>query len=222
MAFNVVENTPDRVSIENVLVSVYDKSGLEKLVAGLLAASPRVQLYSTGGTYRRIEEILGGDDRLHAITDLTGRREMQGGLVKTLDFSIYLGLLAEPYNNAHEADIARTGAIRFDATVVNLYPFQQVISDSEVSLEAARGNIDIGGPTMIRASAKNFLRVAAICDPTDYDGVLSEMRENQGTIGLETRFRLARKAFAHTAEYDSAIARYLAATPAVDLPYNRR
>lgn len=222
MAFNVVETTPDRVPIRNVLISVFDKSGLQELVSGLVSASPRVQLYSTGGTYRRIAETLAGDDRLHSISDLTGQPEMQGGLVKTLDFSIYLGLLAEPYNEAHEADIDRASAIRFDATVVNLYPFRQVVSDAGVSVETARSNIDIGGPTMIRASAKNFLRVAAVCDPADYGEVVSEMQSHEGTLGLDTRFRLAQKAFAHTAEYDSAIARYLSAASETDLPYNRR
>jgi phosphoribosylaminoimidazolecarboxamide formyltransferase/IMP cyclohydrolase len=130
--------------------------------------------------------------------------------VKTLDFKIYLGLLTETYNPSHQADLKRTGAVPIDMVVVNLYPFQETIAKPDVTVENARGNIDIGGPCMIRASAKNFIRVAPVVDPADYPGILDEMRASSGRTSLDLRFRLARKAFDHTARYDRAIAGYLA------------
>jgi phosphoribosylaminoimidazolecarboxamide formyltransferase/IMP cyclohydrolase len=129
--------------------------------------------------------------------------------VKTLDFKIYLGLLSETYNPEHAADLDRAGAVPIDMVLVNLYPFESASSAPGASLETARANIDIGGPCMIRAAAKNFHRVAALTDPADYPRVLREIQAN-GVLSLETRFELARKAFRHTAAYDAAIADYLA------------
>ena len=96
--------------------------------------------------------------------------------------------------------------------VVNLYPFSSTVSRSDTDLEDARGNIDIGGPCMLRAAAKNYLRVLAVCDPSDYGPIARELAENAGAVTLETRFRMALKAFAHTAQYDRAIAEYLNAS----------
>lgn len=218
MGINTVERIDDRVKIETVLLSVSDKTALETFVPGLLDVNPGVRFLSTGGTYRKLQEILGrrAGDRLNAVADYTGQPETQGGLVKTLDFKIYLGLLTETYNEDHKGDLARTGSVPIDMVVVNLYPFVRTVSRPDVSLEEARGNIDIGGPCMIRAAAKNFIRVASVVDPADYDGVLTEMQRRQGALGLETRFRLARKAFDHTAAYDRAIAEFLAGRPAAE------
>ena len=130
--------------------------------------------------------------------------------MKTLDFKIYLGLLTETYNPSHRQDLARTGAVPIDLVIVNLYPFRETVAREGVTVEEARGNIDIGGPCMIRAAAKNYLRVAPVVDPGDYDRLLAELREGQGSLGIATRFELARKAFAHTAGYDAAISAYLA------------
>jgi phosphoribosylaminoimidazolecarboxamide formyltransferase/IMP cyclohydrolase len=208
---NFVEKVDDRVKIERVLVSVFDKGGLDTLVPELLRINPGMTLYSTGGTYRAIAEILGSSQagRLVPVSEYTGQPEMQGGLVKTLDFKIYLGLLSETYNPAHRRDLERTGAAAMDMVVVNLYPFGSTIARDDVTPERARANIDIGGPCMIRAAAKNFLRVAAVVDPGDYGEVLDEMERSDGSLCLDTRFRLARKTFAYTAEYDAAIAGYL-------------
>jgi phosphoribosylaminoimidazolecarboxamide formyltransferase/IMP cyclohydrolase len=208
---NFVEKIDDRVKIQRVLVSVYDKSGLDTLVPELLRINPGMTLYSTGGTYRAIADILGeaGSDRLAAVSEYTGQPEMQGGLVKTLDFKIYLGLLSETYNPAHRRDLERTGAVPFDMVVVNLYPFQDTVAQKDVTPERARANIDIGGPCMIRAAAKNFLRVAAVVDPGDYHSVIAELEQNRGCLSLETRFRLAQKTFDYTSEYDTSIAAYL-------------
>jgi phosphoribosylaminoimidazolecarboxamide formyltransferase/IMP cyclohydrolase len=222
---NYVETVDDRVRVRNVVISVFDKRGLEELVPAFLRINPEVRFYSTGGSYRRLEEILGGGpdaagsgasagpgtraERLVSVSDYTGQPEMQGGLVKTLDFKIYLGLLSETYNEEHARDLERTGAVTFDMVVVNLYPFAQTVAQPDATPEQARANIDIGGPCMIRAAAKNFIRVAPVVDPDDYAGVVRELEAAGGTLSLATRFRLARKAFAHTAQYDAAIAAYL-------------
>ncbi len=212
MGFNVVDKIDDRVKINHVLVSVSDKSGLETFIPQLVEINPGIRLFSTGGTFGKIKQILGdkADNHLTQVSDYTGQPETQGGLVKTLDFKIYLGLLTETYNNAHQKDLERTDAVPIDMVVVNLYPFAETIAKPEVTLEKARGNIDIGGPSMIRASAKNFIRVASVVDPSDYPDILSELAAENGNISLDMRFRLARKAFAHTAGYDTTISRYLA------------
>ena len=210
MALNIVKDIDGRVQVRNVLMSVSDKTGLESFVPALVAACPGVKIYSTGGTYAKVKEILGdgADGTLVAVSDYTGQPEMQGGLVKTLDFKIYLGLLSETYNDAHQADLRRLSAQPIDMVVVNLYPFQATVAKDGVTPEMARTNIDIGGPCMVRASAKNYLRVASVTDPLDYAGIAQELSSRGGTIGLDTRFRLMKKAFAHTAQYDAAISAF--------------
>ena len=214
MTLNIVDQIDDAVRVKHVLVSVSDKSGLESFIPGLLDVQPSIRIFSTGGTFGRIQEILGSraDGVLTQVSDYTGQPETQGGLVKTLDFKIYLGLLTETYNSAHQDDLARTAAVPIDMVVVNLYPFQQTVAREGVTPEQARGNIDIGGPCMIRAAAKNHIRVASVVDPGDYDGILAAMRDNDGGTTLALRFELARKAFAHTADYDRHIAEFLAGT----------
>lgn len=214
MSINVVERVDDLVKVRHVLVSVSDKQGLERFIPELVRASPEVRIFSTGGTFTHIQSILGGEAvrRLTQVSDYTGQPETQGGLVKTLDFKIYLGLLTETHNPAHQADLKRTAAVPIDMVVVNLYPFRETVAKPGVTPEQARGNIDIGGPCMIRASAKNFIRVASVVDPADYPEIVAELAEHHGALPLAARFRLAQKAFAHTAEYDRAIADYLART----------
>ena len=205
MALNIVKDIDNRIKVRNVLMSVSDKTGLETFVPALVKACPGVKIYSTGGTYAKVREILGAgaEGTLVAVSDYTGQPEMQGGLVKTLDFKIYLGLLSETYNDAHQADLRRLSAQPIDMVVVNLYPFRQTVAREDVTPEMARTNIDIGGPCMVRASAKNYLRVASVTDPLDF---VNELADHDGTLGLDTRFKLMKKAFAHTAEYDTAIA----------------
>lgn len=211
MAVNFVQRIDDGVKVQNVLASVSDKTGLDRLVPALLKINPAVRIYSTGGTFTMLQTLLGKDSKnLVSVSDYTGQPEMQGGLVKTLDFKIYLGLLSETYNPAHADDLKRTRGVAIDMVVVNLYPFVQTVAKPDTTPEMARANIDIGGPCMIRASAKNYLRVASVTDPADYDGVIRELEAGKGVLSLNTRFNLARKAFAHTAAYDTAIAAYLA------------
>jgi phosphoribosylaminoimidazolecarboxamide formyltransferase/IMP cyclohydrolase len=225
MALNIVTEIDNRVQIKNVLMSVSDKTGLDTFVPALVKACPGVKIYSTGGTYTAIKEILGeeADKTLVAVSDYTGQPEMQGGLVKTLDFKIYLGILSEKYNDAHQDDIKRLDAKALDMVVVNLYPFRETVAKAGVTPEMARTNIDIGGPCMVRASAKNYLRVASVTDPLDYSNIVNELDAHEGTLGLDTRFKLMKKAFAHTAEYDSAISKFFSSRTweEVDQTYNQ-
>ncbi len=219
MGMNAVNKIDDLVKVNTVLISASDKTGLEELVPALVRANPKIRVLSTGGTFNRIKEILGdkADKILSPVSEYTGQPETQGGLVKTLDFKIYLGLLTETYNDAHKADLRRTSAVPIDMVVANLYPFQQTVARPDVTVEMARGNIDIGGPCMIRAAAKNFIRVAPVVDPLDYPLVIEEINAVNGMTTLEIRSKLARKAFAHTAEYDRAIADYLAGASFQDI-----
>ena len=209
---NIVEKIDDAVKVNHVLVSVSDKNGLGDLVTALVRINPEIKIFSTGGTFAKIEEILGDKAAtvLTQVSDYTGQPETQGGLVKTLDFKIYLGLLTETYNDSHRADLDRTGAVPIDLAVVNLYPFVQTIQKPGVTVEEARANIDIGGPCMIRAAAKNYLRVASVVDPSDYGRIISEMESGSGGVSLALRFALAQKAFEHIAQYNRAIADFLA------------
>jgi len=218
MSLNIVTEIDNRIKVRNVLMSVSDKTGLETFVPALVKACPGVRIYSTGGTYVKVKEILeaakargegqGAEGTLVAVSDYTGQPEMQGGLVKTLDFKIYLGLLSEKYNDAHQADLKRLDAQPIDMVVVNLYPFRETVAKEGVTPEMARTNIDIGGPCMVRASAKNYLRVASVTDPLDYANLANELADHDGTLGLDTRFKLMKKAFTHTAEYDTAISKF--------------
>jgi phosphoribosylaminoimidazolecarboxamide formyltransferase/IMP cyclohydrolase len=212
MAINTVRTIDDRVKVKTVLISVWDKTGLGDFVQALCKAVPHVKILSTGGTHAEIAGILGmgAAKNLMQVSSYTGQPEMQGGLVKTLDYKIYLGLLSETYNPAHAEDLARYGADPIDMVVSSLYPFTQAIRSPDATPETARGTIDIGGPCMIRAAAKNFHRVAAVTEAADYAPVIKELSTG-GSLCLQTRFRLAQKAFAMIAEYDAAIASYLSA-----------
>jgi phosphoribosylaminoimidazolecarboxamide formyltransferase / IMP cyclohydrolase len=212
MGLNVVDKIDKAVKVNHVLLSVSDKQGLDTFVPRLMQINPGIQFLSTGGTFQRLKEIIGEkwSLSLKQVSEYTGQPETQGGLVKTLDFKIYLGLLTETYNDAHQGDLTRTSSLPIDMVVVNLYPFKETISKQGVTPEQARGNIDIGGPCMIRASAKNFIRVASVVDPGDYDMIGAEMEKNDGFTSLDLRFQLAQKAFGHTAVYDRTIADFLA------------
>jgi len=215
MELNRVVDVEGEVPIRRAIVSVSEKKGLKEFILSLLEVCPEIVIYSTGGTYTAIESYLGVGQslkHLRRITEYTGQPEMQGGLVKTLDWKIYLGLLSETYNPAHQEDIKRYKAVGFDLVVVNLYPFRETIAKSGTTSEQARANIDIGGPCMIRASAKNFIRVGVVVEPRDYDLLLSELKKHRGKISLGFRKQMAEKAFEHTASYDRAIADYFAGT----------
>ena len=207
MALNIVDKIDGDIIIKNILLSVSDKEGLDYFVPEMIRINPETVFYSTGGTYQRLCDFdcIKEGKNLISVSEYTGQPEMQGGLVKTLDFKIYLGLLSETYNKAHQEDIKRVSGISFDMVIVNLYPFKKTVSKDNITPENARTNIDIGGPCMLRASAKNFLRVASVCDPSDYPGLIDEMAGNNGKLSLKTRYYLSGKTFSHTADYDAAI-----------------
>ncbi len=211
MALNIVKEIDNSVAVRNILVSVSDKTGLDVFVKKMILVNPSIIFYSTGGTYKYLSDIPGIKEgyNLIQISDYTKQPEMQGGLVKTLDFRIYTGILSEKYNMEHKKDLERINSVEFDMIIVNLYPFSRTISLKTATTEEARANIDIGGPCMLRASAKNFHRVVSVCDPSLYSNLSDEMEKSGGKISLKTRFIMAQKTFKHTAFYDKTISEYL-------------
>jgi len=205
---------------EHVLVSVFDKSGLEDLVRGILEVSPSAKFYSTGGTGKKIAEILGDNASKNYIPveEFTGAPEMEGGLVKTLHPKIHAGLLAERGNPAHEeylykilAGMGGRPGVYFDIFVGNLYPFTSVIAKEGTTSETARVNIDIGGPAMTMASAKNWHSIAVLTSTSQYAGFIGSLKKQNGRISLEQRFKLAAEAMQSIGEYRTAIGRYFSA-----------
>jgi phosphoribosylaminoimidazolecarboxamide formyltransferase/IMP cyclohydrolase len=190
--------------VRRALLSVSDKSGIVELARALAALG--VELVSTGGT----AQLLAREGiAVVEVSTLTGFPEMLDGRVKTLHPKIHGGLLARRDDARHQAALRDAGIAPIDLLVVNLYPFQSTVADPDCRLEDAIENIDIGGPAMLRAAAKNYAGVAVVVDPADYARVLEEIRAH-GETSPRTRFALARKVFAHTATYDGAIAGYLA------------
>jgi phosphoribosylaminoimidazolecarboxamide formyltransferase/IMP cyclohydrolase len=185
------------------LISLSDKAGLEELAAGL--ARHKVELVSTGGTAAKLHEF---GLEVREISELTGFPEMMDGRVKTLHPKVHGGLLGVRGNIDHEAAMAEHGIAPIDLVVVNLYPFLQTLMRGAKRDEVIE-NVDIGGPSMIRSAAKNHAAVAVVTDPGDYAALLAELDEHGGTT-LELRKRLAAKAFALTAEYDSTISQWFA------------
>lgn len=201
----------------HILVSVFDKSGLDDLVRGILDVNRDARFYSTGGTGKKIMEILGTDAPRNytSVEDFTGAPEMEGGLVKTLHPKIHAGLLAERGNPAHEeylyktlAKMGGTPGVYFDVFVGNLYPFSSVIAKEGTTSETARVNIDIGGPAMTMAAAKNWHSVAALTASAQYKDFISALKANNGMIGLQQRFILAAEAMKSIGDYRTAIGNY--------------
>lgn len=191
-------------AIKRVLVSVSDKSGLAEFAQGLSKWEP--EILSTGGTAKA---IAGAGVAVREVSDFTGFPEIMDGRVKTLHPKIHGGILGRRDDKGHVAQMKENGIEPIDMVVVNLYPFEATIANPKVALEDAIENIDIGGPAMVRSSAKNHNDVAVVVDPADYPAILEEMRANDGKLSLKTRRALAAKAFAHTAWYDGRIAEYM-------------
>jgi phosphoribosylaminoimidazolecarboxamide formyltransferase/IMP cyclohydrolase len=190
--------------IERAIISVTDKSGIVEFVNSLSGLG--VQILSTGGTARALRE---GGLSVTDISDYTGFPEMMDGRVKTLHPKVHGGLLGLRDNPEHVEMMKAHGIKTIDMVVVNLYQFEKTVAKEGVTLEEAIENIDIGGPSMLRSSAKNFRYVTVIVDPADYEVVLREMKKTGGETTLKTRFRLARKVFQLTHQYDGAISEYL-------------
>lgn len=184
------------------IVSVSDKSGLVELARGLDELG--VEMFSTGGTKKALIEA---GITVHSVSDLTGFPEILDGRVKTLHPAVHGGILAKRSLPDHMEQLANNHIQTIDLVVVNLYPFVQTVARVGVTIEEALENIDIGGPTMIRAAAKNFSDVIVVVDPSDYKIVLNYLRH--GGVSMEVRKKLAQKAFQYVAGYDTAIAQYL-------------
>lgn len=197
--------------VSRALVSVSDKTGVVEFCRGLQQLG--IELLSTGGTAKILAE-----NNIPAIevSDYTGFPEMMDGRVKTLHPKVHGGILAR--RGIDDAVMAANGIQAIDMVVVNLYPFQQTIAKPDCDFETAIENIDIGGPTMIRAAAKNHADVAIVVDPADYDATLTELNANAAQLSQQTRFNLALKSFEHTANYDSAIATYLNKLQQIQFP----
>src|ERR1700710_2424554 len=191
----------DLKQIGRALLSVTDKTGLVDFAEVL--AEFDVELVSTGGTAKALRDA--GLTVLD-ISDLTGFPEMLDGRVKTLHPAVHGGLLYKRGDDEHVKAVAEQGIGAIDMVVVNLYAFEKTASRPDVAFEEIIENIDIGGPSMLRSAAKNFADVAVVSSPAEYPILIAELKANDGALGHETRWRLARQAFATTAAYDSAIA----------------
>ena len=196
-----MSNTADRVAVKRALISVSDKTGIVEFAQALHAQG--IEILSTGGTYKLLT-----DNKIPAVevSDYTGFPEMMDGRVKTLHPKVHGGILAR--RGLDDAVMQTHGISAIDMVVVNLYPFEKTVAKADCSLEDAVENIDIGGPTMVRAAAKNHAHVNIVVNASDYTKILDEMKNNNGCTSYKTRFDLAIKAYEHTAAYDGAIANY--------------
>lgn len=192
--------------IKRALISVSDKQGILDFARTLTRFD--VEILSTGGTAKLFRE---NNVPVIEVSDYTGFPEMLDGRVKTLHPKVHGGILGRRDLPEHVAAMKEANIPAIDMVVVNLYPFRETIAKPDCALEDAIENIDIGGPTMVRAAAKNYGSVAIVTDPADYAVLTREMESSNGAIGAETRVMLAKKAFSHTAEYDGAISNYLTA-----------
>ena len=199
--------------IVRALLSVSDKTGLVAFARGLAALG--IALVSTGGTARTLADA---GLEITEIAAYTGFPEMLDGRVKTLHPKVHAGILGRRDSPEHAATLAAHGIPPIDLVVVNLYPFRETIARPGCTLDEAIEQIDIGGPALIRAAAKNHAGVGVVVDPADYDALLAELRSHAGALTAATRFRLAQQAFSHTAAYDGAISNYLTGREADGTP----
>ena len=190
--------------IKRAIISVTDKTGVVEFARSL--AKFNIQILSTGGTAKALRD---GGVTVTDISDYTGFPEILDGRVKTLLPKVHGGLLGMRDNPEHVKMMKEHGIENIDLLVVNLYQFEKTVAKEGVTLEEAIENIDIGGPAMLRSSAKNFKDVTVIVDPIDYGEVMKELEELGGETSLKTRFRLAKKVFQLTHRYDGAISQYL-------------
>lgn len=189
--------------IERALISLTDKAGIEGFATEL--AELGIELLSTGGTAKKLRDA---GLKVLDVSEFTGFPEMLDGRVKTLHPKVHGGILNQRANSDHQQQCAAHGLKNIDLIAVNLYAFAKTVADPDCSLADAIENIDIGGPTMLRAAAKNFHDVTVIVDPADYPQVIKEIKES-GNTTLKTRFNLMRKVFALTSTYDTAISNWL-------------
>lgn len=192
--------------IKQALISVSNKAGVVDLARALHQRG--IKIISSGGTAKLLQE---NAISVTEVSDYTGFPEMLDGRVKTLHPKIHAGILSRLDLDAHRQAIQQVGIDPIELVVVNLYPFVETINRAGCTLEEAIENIDIGGPTLIRAAAKNYQHVTVITEPEDYSVLLAELDQGNGVVSDSRRFYFAQKAFTHTARYDSAISNYLTA-----------
>ena len=198
-----IDPTNGPIKVKRALISVSDKTGVVDFAKGL--ARDGVEILSTGGTASALREA--GLD-VTDVSEFTGQQEILGGRVKTLHPRLHAAILARRSDPEHVEVLESEDITPIDLVCVNLYPFEKTIAREDVSPQEAIENIDIGGPTMIRASAKNHEDVVVVVKPESYDAVLAELDETDGEISASTRHWLANEAFAQTARYDAAISRW--------------
>src|SRR5437660_5560809 len=200
---STLASAPGEVQVGRALLSVSDKTGIVEFARGL--ADLGIEIVSTGGTAGALEDA---GIPVRSITELTGFPEIMDGRVKTLHPKLYAGLLAVRSNPEHIAAARELEIEPVDLVCVNLYPFERTAAARGASDEDVIENIDIGGPTMIRAAAKNYAFAAPVVSPASYDAVLDELRESERRLSPATRENLAAEAFSYTARYDTAITRW--------------
>ena len=200
-------------TVTQALLSVSDKTGIVELARGL--AGRGIRLLSTGGTARLLAQSGVEATDIGSYTEFP---EMLDGRVKTLHPKVHGGILARRDVASHRDALERHAIPPIDLVVVNLYPFRETVANAACSLEEAIENIDIGGPAMVRAAAKNWMHVGVVVEPRDYGAVLADLDANAGALSAALRFRLMQQAFAHTAAYDGAIANWLTARDAAGAP----
>ena len=191
------------MKIKRALISVSDKTGIVEFGKKLVANG--IEIISTGGTMKALRDA---GVPVTYVSDVTGFPEIMDGRVKTLNPKIHGGILGVRDNPQHVAEMKQHGIKSIDLVVVNLYPFQETIAKPNVTMDEAIENIDIGGPAMIRAAAKNFKYVAVVTNPNRYEEVAS-MIDKEGCVNGLMRLKLAQEAFDHTSKYDAAIDKYL-------------
>ncbi|MBI2044873.1 hypothetical protein HYT23_02350 [Candidatus Pacearchaeota archaeon] len=201
----IKSSVDDKIPVNTILVSVFDKEGISDFVNELIKINPNLCIVSSGGTYSHLKKYF--EKNIVEVSDYTAFPEMEGGLVKTLHPKIYVGILGERNNIEHKRYLESIGGKYIDMVIVNLYPFSEVITRENSIFEDARGNIDIGGPASLRAAAKNFLGCVAVCGLDDYAPLVNEIRKGGGTT-LATRFKLSIKTLKKIADYDAQIASY--------------
>ncbi|MCC7312323.1 MAG: bifunctional phosphoribosylaminoimidazolecarboxamide formyltransferase/IMP cyclohydrolase, partial [Sulfuritalea sp.] len=205
------------MKISQALISVSDKRGVVDFARAL--AELGVKILSTGGSAKLLRE---SGVPVTEVSDYTGFPEMLDGRVKTLHPKVHGGILGIRGNAEHLATMQKHGIPTIDLVIVNLYPFAQTVAKKDCTLEDAIENIDIGGPTMVRAAAKNHGNAAGgvgiVTDPEDYAAIVEELKANDGALSYPTRFALAKKAFTHTARYDAAISNWLTSLDADNKP----
>lgn len=208
-----VKKVQNLIPVKHAFITLFDKTQSEQLVYNLFEICPGLVVFSSGGTYSYLKEYFAGkkeESQLVDVSNYTGMPETDGGLVKTLHHKMFLGYLTETFSELHQADLKRENAVPIDLVIADLYPFSKVVATPESTIEQCRGNIDVGGPSALRASAKNYLRVMTVpqYSPEAYESLLEQLRKLNGCTDIYNRVDGFKKTFKVLAEYDSEVAKF--------------